>query len=124
MFDESINRGPKFIMLMMPILISVLFCYGCRGKTIFEKPGGFLTGTVTDSISGFPLNEAWINNDSLQDSTATITDSLGHYIQYIFSPGLHRFVFCGKEGYLIQKREYSITSYDTTILNFKLVLMQ
>jgi hypothetical protein len=103
------------------IVSSLIILFNCDDKLIIEKPGGFLAGTVTDSISGLPLSGAWASSDSVQDSLDALTDSLGRFVHFSGTPATNRDVYVGMAEYQTQTKKYSVGSGDTVYLDFKLI---
>jgi hypothetical protein len=107
--------------LSVLLISSFIILFNCDDKLIVEKPGGFLAGTVTDSISGLPLSGAWASNDSIQDSLDVITDSLGQFVHFSGTPVTNSDVYVGMAEYQTQTKKYSVGSSDTVYLDFKLI---
>jgi hypothetical protein len=106
--------------LFVLIVSSFIIMFNCGDNLIIEKPGGFLVGTVTDSISGLPLIGAWASGDSIQDSLDVLTDSLGRFIRFSGVPAVNRDIYVGMAEYQTQTKKYSVGSYDSVYLDFKL----
>jgi hypothetical protein len=84
---------------------------------IDEKLIGWISGTITDSLTNQPAFAALVTGDSMPDST--LTDSTGTYVLLV-PLGLNQAI-CGKSGYLQQAKEVHVVSMETTYVNFKLV---
>lgn len=114
----------KIIIKVLGILFSLVIIpmYGCNNhKLKVEPPGGLLVGTVRDSLSNLPIFLAWIGGDSMQNSLSTLTDTLGHYSRFAGLPGPARSLFCGKERYYYQQKDYSVNDAETITVDFNLV---
>jgi hypothetical protein len=87
----------------LPLFIFVVLCVflgDCGG----EKPTGdvwrFLTGVVRDSISGTPIDSAWIDiNDTIAPFIA-FSDTNGFYGMAFGTKRYGFKLYAGKEGYL------------------------
>jgi len=101
----------------------IFWAMGCDDhEIIFEPPGGYIGGTVTDSVSNIPIESAIVSSDTVLDTTTdTLTDTLGHYVMFAGFPGINRLAYCWKDGYLVQSKRYSVASNETTLVDFRLV---
>jgi len=102
-------------------VITISFVCGCGDGGIYEPAGGYIGGTVIDSLISEPIRGAFIGSDSLFGEPWATTDSLGRYVAFAGFPGIHRWAYCGIEGYRTQAKEYSIASDETTIVDFRLL---
>jgi hypothetical protein len=122
--NDNSKKSMNTVLVAALILIGVfayIFMAGCRDDTIYEKAPGFVDGFVTDSISVQPIYQAWVSPDSLFDTLDVLTDSSGYYVIKPDFPGTHRLAYCGKAGYITRGKEYSVSSDDTTRMDFELV---
>jgi len=111
-------------MVSLLALIMILLCaIACDNhKPIYEPPGGYIAGMVTDSISNIPIVSAIVSSDTIFDTTTDgLTDTLGHYVMFVGFPGINRLAYCWKEGYLVESKPYSVASNETTLVDFWLV---
>ncbi len=103
------------------IILGILCINSFQCSKIVEPEAAFVAGTVTDSLSGQGIDSAWIDNDTVPPYE-TYTDSTGYYVKFDGFPGIRRFVYAGKAGYITKKsQEYQTFEGDTTIVNFQLV---
>jgi len=102
-------------------LSATIYVYGCQDNTTTEKPGGYVAGFVTDSVTTAPIYEAWVSLDTIYDSPQVLTDSTGYYILDTGFPVTRKSLYCGKSGYLTQAKEFSVSSRDTALVDFRLV---
>jgi hypothetical protein len=124
--EKDLYNKMSFVSLLLMIAIVISFHLACHDDKMVEPHGAFLAGTVADSLSLAPIESAWVSlgdsvYDPLQDE---LTDSLGYYVTFTGTPGIHRWVFCGKDGYISQSKEFSTAPAETTIVSFELVRQQ
>jgi hypothetical protein len=124
--EKMINSSHAILkgLFSLSVFIFSVYAYGCSNhKVIGDPPPGFIGGYITDSITAQPIYQAWISHDSVFDTTDVFAfaDSAGYYVLYAGFPSIHRWTYCGKNGYVTQSREYSVSSLDTTKLDFELV---
>jgi hypothetical protein len=124
--EKNLYSRTSNVPFVLVVGMALPFCSACQDDKMVEPHGAFLAGTVVDSLSLAPIESAWVSlGDSvyepLQDE---LTDSLGYYVTFTGTPGLHRWVFCGKEGYITQSKEFSTAPAETTIVDFELVRRQ
>lgn len=112
-----IGWGVVFILGM-----GIFFLPACsKGPTDQKLRPAWITGKVTDSLSGSPLDSAIINDaDTLIARDSAFTDSFGNYIDFAGAQDLRRSVFCRKAGYQPQKKMVDLVR-DTTHVDFKMV---
>jgi len=124
--EKDLYNKTSFVSLLLIIAIVISFHLACHNDKMVEPQGVFLAGVVVDSLTLAPIGSAWVSlGDSvyepLQDE---LTDSVGYYVTFTGAPGLHRWVFCGKQGYITQSKEFSTAPDETTFVDFKLVQQQ
>jgi len=124
--EKTLHNTTSFVWLLFIVAIVVLFYLACHDDIMVEPGGAFLAGTVVGSLSSAPIESAWVSLvDTLYEPTRDdLTDSAGYYVTFTGTPGIHRWVFCGKEGYITQRREFSTAPEETTVVNFELVRQQ
>jgi len=111
----------KFIFI---VAIALVFLISCKDKVEkVEPPLCLVKGVVTDSLSRMPIDSAWLDRETGGLTPyRTYTDSLGRYmVGSVEWPGKQRYLLCGKQDYLTQKKWFIATSPDTAIVNFELV---
>ena len=121
--EKDIYNKASFVSLLFIVGLVLLLYLACHDDKMVEPQGVFLAGVVVDSLTLAPIESAWVSlGDSvyepLQDE---LTDSVGYYVTFTGAPGLHRWVFCGKQGYITQSKEFSTAPDETTFVDFKLV---
>ena len=115
-------------MRKLVFLFAVLFIPTSAGLSLLDcskekvisniDPGYTIGGFVKDSISGMPIDSAWINIiDSIAPYRA-YTDSIGYYETIVFLGG-ELVVFSGKEGYYIKDTVIDIKA-NLDSINFRL----
>jgi hypothetical protein len=119
-YKKSLKLGKVLIPGICIAALTLIICV-CGGGPIVEPPGGYIGGTVIDSLTSQPISGAMIGPDSLFGEPWTTTDSLGRYVAFAGFPGIHRWAYCGSEGYRTQAREHSVVSEETTVVDFKLL---
>jgi hypothetical protein len=107
----------RLIILLIPFGIG-LSLIDCSEEKIISDPDYLFGGFVRDSITGQPIDSAWINiHDSIAPYRA-YSDSTGYYKTSVFLGG-ELMVFCGKEGYYIKDTTINLnTNLDS--INFSL----
>jgi hypothetical protein len=97
---------------------------GCRKDGVIHELVGWVEGTVTDSLTRYPIDGAAIRDTA--DTLATPrawTDSQGHY-KLAASPGSRFSLYCSKEGYVTKKSaELYVRKHETITMDFELVLL-
>ena len=106
--------------LLLAIGVSVLFWIGCGDKVTDGYKPTYVKGIVTDSFTKVPIDSAWIDHDTLPPYW-TYTDTAGAFQVFVGAPGRHRFLYCGKQGYLSKKKEYETVTNPVATVNFELV---
>ncbi|MFQ5868585.1 MAG: carboxypeptidase-like regulatory domain-containing protein [Candidatus Zixiibacteriota bacterium] len=121
--EKNLYSKTSFASLLLIVGLVVFLYLACRDDIMVEPGGAFLAGMVVDSLSSAPIESAWVSLvDSLYDpSHDVVTDSTGYYVVFTGTPGIHRWAFCGKEGYVIQMKSFSTAPDETTIVNFRLM---
>ncbi len=108
-----------FILSLIPVSIGLGLLDCSEEKDIsITDPVYTISGFVKDSISGMPIDSAWINiNDSTPPYQA-YTDSMGYYETSVFLGG-QTTIFGGKDGYYIKDTAIYIKS-NLDSINIKL----
>ena len=105
--------------LSVVTIVSLVVAIGCDdddGITIDGK-GITVTGTVTDSISGQPLDSVLVSwGDTLVQELGAFSDSLGRYM--LSAPVYGRIIWARKDGYASKGREIVGVNPDLTLTNF------
>ncbi len=95
----------KFRLKPLLTIIAVAICLhlsNCGGEKTTNDVWRFLSGVVRDSISGTPIDSAWIDiNDTIAPFT-TMSDTNGFYFMAFGTARYSLHLFVGKEGYLIK----------------------
>ena len=106
-------------LLLLAVMAACMLVIGpsCKDKTIYEH-SGYVSGTVTDSLSGQPLDSARITWGDTVGRISSLTDSNGTYVIQVPVP--HPTVFARKEGYLTKWLEVSVTGTHTSGVDFQL----
>lgn len=107
--------------LIFATVFTIIILVGCDRSKPFADPGYTITGTVTDSITGEPIDSAIVY---YLDSSYyhAVTDSLGQFrYEHLFS--MPSPLTCAKEGYvtkeIVIERVNNVYRYDN--VNFQLV---
>ena len=90
-----------FTILIFATVFTIIILVGCDRATKYEDPIYTITGTVTDSTTGEPIDSAQVY---YLDSSYyhAVTDSLGQYeYGHLFS--MPSPLTCAKEGYLTKE---------------------
>jgi len=124
--EKNLYNKTSFVSLLLIIAVVICFHLACHDDKMVEPHGAFLAGTVVDSLSLAAIESAWVSLvDTLYEPTRDVlTDSVGYYVSFAGTPGVHVWAFSGKEGYITQRREFSTAPEETTIVDFKLVRRQ
>ncbi len=88
-----------------------------KGTKVVEYMGN-VEGFVIDSLTRLPTDSAWIRiyPDTL-NPPITHTDSDGYYF-FEHAPGIHRYHYCGKNGYVTKRTdEYQVRKDATTTVD-------
>jgi hypothetical protein len=105
---------------LLTMLGMVLFVSAFECEKIVEPPAGWSAGVVTDSLSGLPIDSAWVDLDSLPPFD-TYTDSAGHYVRFMGTPDINKYLYSGKTGYKTKRSApFEVFSDETTLVNFEL----
>ncbi|HKZ22287.1 MAG TPA: carboxypeptidase-like regulatory domain-containing protein [candidate division Zixibacteria bacterium] len=97
-----------------------LLTLGCSNPASDQGPLGFIAGRVTDSLTSFPIESAWVDVDTVSPYFA-YTNSQGNYI--ISAPNIPAMMslFCGRGGYKTKMSSPFVTiPGDTVVVNFEL----
>jgi len=113
----------KFVFLFAVLFIPTsagLSLLDCSKEKVISNidPSYTIGGFVKDSISGMPIDSAWININNSSPPYSTYTDSMGYYETSVFLGGLIT-VFGGKEGYYIKDTVIDIKA-NLDSINFRL----
>ena len=114
------SKTPIKLTLLL-LLVCVLFFGSCG----MEDPAITISGTVTDSMSGLPIDSAIIHDSDTISSAAFYSDSLGKYT--LGGMGYRNFrVFCRKTGYQTKVRTVRSSKDHLTFrgVDFRLVPQQ
>lgn len=98
--------------LIIAVYLSLINC--SEGTKVVEYTGN-VEGFVIDSLTRFPIDSAWIRIDpDTLNPPITHTDSDGYYF-FEHAPGIHRYHYCGKNGYVAKRTdEYQVRKDATT----------
>ncbi len=124
MGSQSGLKGATKLTLSLYFLVFCL-CF-LAFQSCSEKPtdrgfrSAFVTGSVTDSLSGSPIDSAIISlADTLFFRDSIYTDTSGFYLDFAGAQGLYRPVYCRKTGYQPQKKIVDLVR-DTTKVDFNM----
>ncbi len=86
------------LLILLGIIFSSLLITQCEHPEIIDPFWSF-GGVVTDSISGNPIESAWVSYDDTIVKPRVYSDSTGNYRHALFGDPHPIRVFCGKTGY-------------------------
>ncbi len=90
--------GPLLIFM---VAVCICLC-DCGGDKSTDDVWRFLSGVVRDSVTGMPIDSAWIDiNDTIAPFT-TRTDTVGMYVIAFGTTRYSMQLFVGKEEYMIK----------------------
>ena len=116
---DKLSLPPRRLLTVVALSVC-MYALGAscfKDKTIYEH-SGYVSGTVTDSLSGQPLDSARITWGDTVGRISSLTDSNGTYVIQVPVP--HPTVFARKEGYLTKWLEVSVTGTHTSGVDFQL----
>jgi hypothetical protein len=108
------------------LALLLLVCASFFGSCGIVDPGVTISGVVTDSTSGLPIDSAVLQADDTINSHPFYSDTLGRYTLFA-GLGYRTFqVFCRKTGYQTKSRAVQSSKGNVTIrdVNFQLVPYQ
>lgn len=118
LYSASISSVVYFT-LVLTISASIVLS-GCSKVSTDSACCGYIAGTVTDSLTGSPIDSAWVDVDTILPPNA-YSNNDGKYVISAPSIPAEMFLFCGKIGYETKKSPSIITNpRDTVIVNFQL----
>jgi len=115
----------KYVLIFI-IFIGVISFFCCNDKSLLD-PVTVVSGIVTDSITGEPIDSAILcYNDTIECISYVYSDSAGYYY---FSQGwgyIDMTLFCSKEGYYSKSVSINSTKFKHIFenINFELTLIQ
>lgn len=120
MKKSNINRLKTEVSSAILVLLTTttIFLLGCS-KTINDG-AHFLSGVVTDSLTGQPLPTAWVTWGDTTSRERIYTSSEGRYRMSI-PDGSYRLVFAGKTSYRSKSLLIPEFGNDVEGFNFELV---
>ncbi len=94
---------------------------GCHDDPPYHPDLFRISGTITDSLTGNPIDSAWVTNEPTSPEQLYFTDSLGGYEVHALE-GVRAELRVGKEGYVTKERTFEPLRGDLGGIDFKLVL--
>jgi hypothetical protein len=117
-------EGDKMKKILVSLIgVSVLFWMDCSDKVKDGYKPTYVKGIVIDSLTKVPIDSAWIDKDILSPYW-TYSDTSGKFQVFVGAPGRYRFLYCGKQDYVIKKKEYETVSNPVATVNFELVPLE
>jgi len=88
-----------FVVLLIPVSIG-LGLFDCGGEKVISDPVYSFSGTVRDTLTGFPIDSAWIREGDSTSTYVRYSDTIGNYNYSSIRFGSYNVnIFCGKVGY-------------------------
>ena len=121
LFHHNIFGGDvrKHVFFILTIFVASALLHCDKGTKV--EYVSWVQGTVVDSLTKAPIDSAWVDGNDTLLPHWSYTDTLGYYVAFAGAPGRYRFLYCGKSGYTIKKKEYATFRDDTTTVDFELV---
>jgi hypothetical protein len=119
---EKVVVSKRATRLALVLLVCILLFGSCG----IDDPAVTISGVVTDSTSGLPIDSAIIQDGDTISSHPFYTDTLGRYNLFA-GLGYRTFqVFCRKTGYQTKSRAVRSSKDNVTItgVDFQLVAQQ
>lgn len=97
----------KCYVLAGVIAVGFAVCLHCRHK---PEPRNLIIGTVTDSLTGAPIDSAQlVIGDTLTSAKIYYTDARGRYVAHPFTSGIVE-VYCRKAAYETRLRTVDLST--------------
>lgn len=101
------------------VAVGFAVCLQCRGK---PEPRNLIIGTVTDSLTGAPIDSAQVViGDTLTSSRIYYSDAQGRYAAYPFTSGIVE-VYCRKASYHTRQRTVDLSPNQDIYRNVDFIL--
>lgn len=85
--------------LLLVVLVGAMTYVSCRDADEIADGNMIITGTVTDSVTGMPIDSALVDLDDTSHAVVAVyTDMLGEYQIDLLASASH-VVYCRKNGY-------------------------
>lgn len=109
---------------ILSTVICILFavCAGCHANPPYHPDLFRISGIITDSVTGNPVDSAWVTNEPTAPGLVFYSDSLGSYRVDALETE-QAVLRVGKEGYVTKERTFEPLRGDLDGIDFELVLL-